>query len=110
MWVQAAEAYLAWFRHLNESRVSSLDLSKEVLKFITKASELYLKVGNVEKSVEILETEGIYDKAAKICEENALLDKAAELYELNHQYKDASQVYMKANREDRAYLMLADYH
>ena len=110
MWVQAAEAYLAWFRHLNESRVSSLDLSKEVLKFITKASELYLKVGNVEKSVEILETEGIYDKAAKICEENALLDKAAELYELNHQYKEASQVYMKANREDRAYLMLADYH
>jgi len=109
-WEKAAEAYYKWFNHLNESRVMSVEISNEVIKYLKKASELYLKCGQSEKAIKILEEEGLYDEAAKICEKNNRLKKAAKLYELNHNYEKASQIYMKLNDETKANLMLADHH
>ena len=31
-------------------------------------------------------------------------------YELNHDYKNAAEIYLKANKEERANLMFADYY
>ncbi len=107
---EAADAYLKWFKHMNESRITSIEITEEVLKYLLKAANLYVKTGEVEKAINILEEEGIYDKAAKLCEENGKLDKAAELYELNHDYKNAAEIYLKANKEERANLMFADYY
>jgi tetratricopeptide (TPR) repeat protein len=107
---EAADAYLKWFKHMNESRITSIEITEEVLKYLLKAADLYVKIDEVEKAISVLEDEGIYDKAAKLCENHGKLDKAAELYELNHDYKNAAEIYLKANKEERANLMFADYY
>ncbi len=107
---KAAEAYLQWYKHMNETRFTSVEINEEVLKYLHLAADLFLKAGDPEKAIEILEEEGIYGKAAKICEENGMLEKAAELYELNHDFKVAADIYMKANNELKANLMYADYY
>ncbi len=107
---EAAEAYLKWYKHMNETRFTSVEINEEVLKYLQKAADLFIKAGDINRAIEILEEEGIYGKAARICEENGMLEKAAELYELNHDFKAAADIYMKANNELKANLMYADYY
>ncbi len=107
---EAAEAYLKWYKHMNETRFTSVEINEEVLKYLEKAADLFIKANEVERAIEILEEEGLYGKAARICEENGMLEKAAELYELNHDFKAAADIYMKANNELKANLMYADYY